>query len=101
MMKYHKIHSHWRLSFPERFLRGMPEVRQVQWLFWEGSFAFSEVTIHGVDAIEAELERYVQATRPYPVPLLAADRAWRSARSLPRRASGRLQRELAALKERG
>jgi hypothetical protein len=101
MMKYHKLHSHWRLSFPERFLRGMPERRQVQWLFWEGSFAFSEVTIHGVDAIEAELERYVQATRPYPAPLLAADRAWRSARSLSRRATGRLQRELAALRGRG
>jgi SAM-dependent methyltransferase len=94
MMKYHKIHSHWRLSFPRRFLRRMPERSQVQWLFWEGSFRFSEVTIHGVDAMEAELERYVQATRPYPGPLLAADRAWRRARTLPRRAVDRLKREL-------
>ena len=94
MMKYHKIHSHWRLSFPRRFLRRLSERGQVQWLFWEGSFQFSEVAIHGVDAIQAELERYVQATRPYPRPLLAVDRAWRRVRSLPRRAADRLRREI-------
>jgi len=94
MMKYHKIHSHWRLSFPGRFLRRLSDRGQVQWLFWEGSFRFSEVTIHGVDAIQAELERYVQATRPYPRPLLAADRAWSRVRSLPRRAVDRLRREI-------
>jgi len=40
MMKYHRIHSHWSLSLPERFLHRLPPRRQVQWLFWEGSFEF-------------------------------------------------------------
>lgn len=95
LMKYHRIHSHWRLSFPESFLRGLSERDQVQWLFWEGSFRFSETTIHGPENIEAELERFVRATHPYPETLLSADRAWRAARSLQRRAVGKLKRELA------
>jgi hypothetical protein len=94
MMKYHKIHSHWRFSFPERFLRRLPERLQVQWLFWEDTFPFFEVTIHGVAAIETELERYVQATSPYPRALLETDRAWRAARSLTTRAVAKLKREI-------
>jgi hypothetical protein len=96
MMKYHKIHSHWRLSFPARFLRRMPERQQVQWLFWEDSFAFSEVTIHGVDAIETELDRYVRSMRPYPRLLTAADRSYRTLRALPARAVAKLRREISA-----
>jgi hypothetical protein len=93
MMKYHKIHSHWRLSFPRRFLRRLPEHEQVQWLFWEGSLAFSEVTLHGVDTIERELDRFVRSKRPYPELLVKADRAYRIARSLPGRAVAKLKRE--------
>jgi hypothetical protein len=93
MMKYHKIHSHWRLSFPERFLRRMPERQQVQWLFWEGSMEISEVTLHGVNTIEAELDRFVRSIRPYPPLLVAADRAYRKVRSLPRRVVDKIKRE--------
>lgn len=96
LMKYHRIHSHWRLSFPERFLRRMPEREQVQWLFWEDRFELSETTIHGVGAIEEELDRYVRSRRPYPPLLLTADRAYRAVRSLSHRAVGRLRREIAA-----
>jgi hypothetical protein len=92
MMKYHMIHSHWRLSLPARAFRRLPEERQVQWLFWEGSFSWSEAILHGVDTIEAELERFVRDTRPYPGWLLRADRALRVASSLPRRAVAKARR---------
>jgi hypothetical protein len=92
LMKYHKIHSHWRLSFPERFLRRLSEEQQVQWLFWEGSFVWSETVLHGVDTIEAELERYVREIRPYPGWLVAADRALRTASGLSRRAVAKVRR---------
>lgn len=74
LMKYHMLHSHWRYSFPASYLRGLPADRRVQWLDWEGSFAFSETTIHGLDNIARELEGFVQRVRPYPKALLAADR---------------------------
>jgi len=99
MMKYHKLNSHWRFSLPARFFRQLPERQRVQWLFWEGSFQFCEVTIHGVDAIQAELERYVQTMHPYPRSWLAVDRVWRQVRSMPRRAVDRLKREIAARKD--
>jgi hypothetical protein len=92
MMKYHMIHSHWRFSFPRRFLRGMPARDQVQWLFWEGSLAYSEVTLHGLDTIERELDRFIRSKRPYPGLLVKADRAVRIARSLPGRAVAALKR---------
>jgi hypothetical protein len=95
-MKYHKIHSHWSLSLPERFLRQLPERRRVQWLFWEGSFDFSEFTIYGPDSIHEELARYVREIHPYPPALVAADRAWRFARALPRRAAAKLKRAIKA-----
>jgi hypothetical protein len=100
LMKYHKIHSHWSLSLPERFFRRLPERRKVQWLFWEGSFDFSEVAIHGPDNIHEELARYVREIPPYPPALVAADRAWRIVRALPRRAAAKLKRELAARRRR-
>lgn len=86
LMKYHKIHSHWRLSLPIRFFRSLPEEQQVQWLFWTDSFTFSEATIHGPDTIEAELARYVSAVHPYPTWLVRADQGYRHSLSLVRRA---------------
>ena len=86
LMKYHRIHSHWRLSLPRRFLRRLREEQKVQWLFWHDSFEFSEAALHGVGAIEAELERYVGAVRPYPRWLLAADALRTRALGLARRA---------------
>jgi hypothetical protein len=94
MMKYHKIHSHWRLSLPERYLRRLPERQQVQWLFWEGSFTCSEVILHGVDAIEKELAGFIGSTHPYPDFLLAAERAFQATRSLSKRAVAKLRREM-------
>jgi hypothetical protein len=61
----------------------------VQWLFWEGSFDFEERTIHGSEAQAAELERFVQATRPYGPAVLRASDAARAASRLIRGASHR------------
>jgi Methyltransferase domain len=85
LMKYHKIHSEWRLSFPKSFFQRLAEDRKVQWLFWRDSFVSCEAVIHGPDTIRAELGRYVQEVRPYPRWLLAADQAARIGVALGRR----------------
>jgi len=94
LMKYHMIHSHWRFSLPASFVRRQPEEKQVQWLFWEDRFAFSEVTLHGVDTIAEELERFVRGHGVYSEVRLAADAAARQVKSLAWRAVWKLQRTL-------
>jgi Methyltransferase domain len=93
-MKYHMIHSHWRFSFPPSRLRHMPECQRDQWLFWDGSFKYSEVTIHGPGRIAAELERFVNRNDGYPQWLLEADRRYRHAAGLGRRVYGRIRRTI-------
>jgi hypothetical protein len=94
LQKYHMIHAHWRFSFPASHARSLAADRRVQWLWWEGSFSFSEKTIHGVDALEAELADYVQRVRPYPSWLLSLDRLFARGRSLGVRARAGLGRLL-------
>jgi len=94
LMKYHMIHSHWRFSLPASYLRQLPGQQQSQWLFWEESFDYSETTIHGVEAIADELERFVQQTSPYPEWRLNLAHYWRKGSSLERRASNELRRIL-------
>jgi SAM-dependent methyltransferase len=77
LMKYHRLHSHWRLSLPAAYLRALPESAKVQWLFWTERFSWEEITIHGLDGIDGELERFVAATQPYPSWHLEADATWR------------------------
>jgi hypothetical protein len=96
LMKYHRIHGHWRFSLPRSYFRRLPEELQVQWLFWEGSFDFTERTLHGVSTLEAELERFVQSVHPYPRWLIQADAAFRTAWGLPGRVAGRLRRQFRA-----
>lgn len=76
LMKLHMIHQHWRFNFPPGHLHRLPEAAKVQFLFWEGGFSFRERIIHGHGAMAAELERFVQSTRPYSASRLAASRAW-------------------------
>ena len=91
-MNFHLIHSHWRFSLPRSHaMRQTPE-QQVQWLWWEDSFDFEEVIIHGVGNLERELERFVEQTRPYPAGRLALDRQARRAGSLLRRAIAKMHR---------
>jgi hypothetical protein len=94
LMKYHLIHSHWRFSFPRRFLRSVPEERTVSWLFWQDSFKYSEATLHGVETIAAELEQFVRCRRPYPEWLMKADSTVRGALHLNDRIMGKMKRTL-------
>jgi hypothetical protein len=75
--KFHSIHN-WRYSLPRSVLRGLEERARVQWLFWEGDFSYSEVTIHGLENQADELASFVDKVRPYsPVRLMAASAASR------------------------
>lgn len=96
-MKYHKIHSHWRFSFPAARLRRLPEDKRDQWLFWEGSFGFSETTIHGPDRIAAELENFVRRNNGYPGWLLQAERFHREVQGLAGRVRGKIRRAVMGL----
>jgi SAM-dependent methyltransferase len=96
LMKFHTIHSHWRLSFPASFHRRLSERERVQWLFWEDTFPFRERTIHGPENIIAELETFVGRVRPYPAWLVGTDRIARTALRLPGRAVRKARRLLGA-----
>jgi hypothetical protein len=85
--KYHMLHSHWRFALPERYGKALDTTRSVQWLWWTDTFHTREVTIHGVDAQERELERYVRATYPYSPWRVRASSVWRTWSPLPRRAA--------------
>src|SRR5882724_8650295 len=91
LMKYHMIHSHWRFSLPESFLRRLPEEQRIQFLFWDNRFEFSETTIHGVENIAAELERFAQQAYSYNSWHLEMDRRIRQARRFEKRAFGKLR----------
>lgn len=92
--KYHLIHSHWRFSLPASHARRMPPERAVQWLWWERPFHYGETTVHGVENMESELERFVRETRPYPTWRVAADCGLRRLGGLAARAAGGLVRSL-------
>ncbi len=94
LMKYHMIHTHWRFSFPASHARRLPPERAVQWLWWTDDFDCEEVTIHGVENQERELERFVARVCPYPAWQLAADRQLRRVRCLTGRAVQKLGRAI-------
>ena len=96
LMKYHRIHAHWRLSFPESHLRSLSQERQVQWLFWDDWFDVQERTIHGVDNIDGELAGYVQSVRPYNQVAVEVDRSARRAANQVRRVGRWARRRLAS-----
>jgi len=75
-MKFHSIHGHWRRSLPAKFGRRLPHEKTVQWLFWNDSFSFREITMHG-EAQVTSLEDYVKGVAPYPAWLVLADSKFR------------------------
>ena len=79
LMKLHTIHAHWKYSFPASHLKSLAEEDKVQWLFWDGSFQFCEMTLHGGDQA-AELERFVKSIKPYHPLQLGVDRMVRGAK---------------------
>src|SRR5271170_3001963 len=87
LQKFHIIHN-WRYSLPAGTLKEMSDQEKVRWLFWQESFEFSEVTLHG-DAQAEELVRFVDSVRPYPPTLLLANTAWQNINQLWRRAIGK------------
>jgi hypothetical protein len=99
LMKFHKIHK-WRYSLPAKVLRQMTEKEKVTWLFWNNSFDFREVTLHG-EAQAEELERFVNSVRPYPAPLRAAGAGLEGFNHLSRRAVGKGRRTLGRLSTKG
>lgn len=89
--KYHMIHTDWRFTVPLSHLRSLGKEGAVQWIWWQGSFRFAEVTIHGLGAQERELERFAASVYPRSPWRLAASKAWRASSSLPRRAVRRVR----------
>jgi hypothetical protein len=90
--KYHMIHTHWRFHLPASHLKRLSSEDAVQWLWWEERFDFEEVTIHGVPAQEAELQRFVHLLRPRPAWMYEMDRVVKQASALPRRAASWIAR---------
>jgi Methyltransferase domain len=71
LQKYHRIHN-WRYSLPKSVLKRLREEETVQWLFWQGSFTYSETVLHGNAHLD-ELEKFVRGVHTYPRALLFAD----------------------------
>jgi hypothetical protein len=66
LQKYHMIHADWRFSLPESFGRRLAPEEAVAHLWWNGSFTWEEVEIHGLAAQEAELREFVDRVGPPP-----------------------------------
>ncbi len=92
LQKYHLIHSERRLSFPASHLRKLAAERCVQWLWWDRTFEFEEISIHGVDNQRAELARYVQRVCPYPAWQLRLEEWINNAKKLVAKCKSRLAR---------
>ena len=73
--KYHAIHSDYRASFPSSFRKAMTPEQEISYLFWEDSFTFEEVTIHGSESVSQELSRYVRQHYRHPPARVALESA--------------------------
>ena len=93
LQKFHRIHN-WQYSLPQSFRSKAKPEQKVAWLFWQNSFQFREITLHG-DAQLVELERFVKSVRPYPETLVKARQELRKVNDLSKRAAGKAQRLLA------
>ncbi len=96
LQKFHMINAHWRFALPPSFARQLSGERAVQWLWWEGSFGFRELTIHGLVNQEAALEDYVRSVHPYPSWTLELSRQRRAAAAMFRRAAAAVARRIQA-----
>lgn len=94
IQKYHMIHADWRFSLPPRYRKRLTPESSVTWLWWNGSFTFEEVEIHGVPAEEGELMRFAASLYPRSAWVLRADSARRQAASFLRRGASWLKRKV-------
>lgn len=92
--KYHLLHADWRFHLPARYKRHLRGERAVTWLWWEGELPCEEVELHGVAALEAELERFARAALPRPAWVYRLDNARRAVVSFARRGRAWLRRRL-------
>jgi hypothetical protein len=65
-MKYHAIHSDFRLSLPASYAKKLSSAEAISSLFWDGSFTMAETQIHGVENIYGDLSDFVQRRYQYP-----------------------------------
>jgi hypothetical protein len=63
-------------------------------MFWENSFTFGEIILHGA-AQTQELERFVNQVRPYSKFMLTTQEIWSTGVGLWARAIGKAHRMLA------
>ena len=90
--KYHLIHAEYELAFPVSFGRALSTADSILRLFWEGSFTFSERTIHGAANIRESMAGYVRARYRYPGIVTLGHRMGRAAERVARAVSRRLSR---------
>jgi hypothetical protein len=76
LQKLHMINAHWRFALPRSHAKQLRDAAAVQWLWWDGSFEFRELTIHGLAAQERALEAYVRSVQPHAPWKLRASRGW-------------------------
>lgn len=58
-MKYHAIHTDFRLSFPASYANRLSPSETISSLFWDESFTFAETQIHGAESISNALRDFV------------------------------------------
>jgi hypothetical protein len=71
LQKYHFIHSHWRFSFPQKFMRRLKGKERVLSCWWDGEIRAQEVLIHGLKQQRESLAGFIQKTSPYSSVMLA------------------------------
>jgi hypothetical protein len=84
--EYAMIYRDWGFALSPRHWRKLFTDSSVQWLWWKGSFGFREITIHGVENVEAELERFVKRTHSHARWRVGLDRLHKELRRLGRQA---------------
>lgn len=65
-MKYHTIHSDFRLSFPASFGRKLSNEERISYLFWEDNFTFAETKIDGAANVNEYLREFIAQKYQYP-----------------------------------
>lgn len=84
VQKFHRIHN-WQYSLPVSVLRGLTAEQSVTWLFWEESFEFQELFLHGAEQL-AYLSDFVERVKPYPRTWIQSYQLANTAMNLPGRA---------------
>jgi len=92
VQKFHRIHN-WQYSLPSSVLKGLTAEQSVTWLFWENSFEFQEIFLHGEQQLNY-LRDFVDQTKPYPRSWLQAWRVGGRVAAFPGRATRAVFRRL-------